>query len=421
MSEPGDLGPVSDAASYPVDGVVPTDIERPASVEALSTVLGDAEAAGQAVVLQGGRTAVGIGNVPSRYDLALDLSALDQVISLEPEDFTITVEAGMAVSTLQLALAAHGQFVPLDVARAEQSTVGGLVARGRGGPRRARFGSVRDWLIGTSMVLADGTLIKGGGRVVKNVSGFDLPKLFAGSFGTLGAIVQATFKVRPMPAVDVTIVHACPDVQAAAKLSLSLSRSRTLDAAVALDAASASAAGLGDGGGGGGGGGATLALRVAGVREAVESELAALQSELSGSTPEASDPNFWQAISDLEFVQSAKDRGLLRLGGPVSIQNAVYQAALEVTADEARVWGYADSGLVFVSLEAGAIAAVSTSLRERFGAQGLSVIVDAAPPELKAGIDIWGGGNEGIEIMREIKRRFDPKSTLSPGRFVGGI
>ena len=105
----------------------------------------------------------------------------------------------------------------------------------------------------------------------------------------------------------------------------------------------------------------------------------------------------------------------------MSIQNAVYQAALEATTDEARVWGYADSGLVFVSLEAGAIAAVSTSLRERFGAQGLSVIVDAAPPELKAGIDIWGGGDEGIEIMREIKRRFDPKSTLSPGRFVGGI
>lgn len=416
MSEPGELDPVSDATNYAVDGVVPTEIVRPASVEALSAALGEADAAGQAVVLQSGRTAVGIGNRPSRYDLALDLTALDQVVSLEPEDFTITVEAGMPVSTLQLALAAHGQLVPLDVARAEQSTVGGLVARGRGGPRRARFGSVRDWLIGTAIVLADGTSIKGGGRVVKNVSGFDLPKLFAGSFGTLGAIVQATFKVRPMPAIDVTIAHHCPDVQAAAELGLSLSRSRTLDAAVALDAASASAAGFG-----GSGDGATLALRVAGVQEAVDSELAALQSELSGSTPEASDPQAWQAISDLESVQNAEERGLLRLGGPVSIQNAVYRAALEAAGGEARIWGYADSGLVFVSLEASAVAAVRTSLRERLGPQGLSVIVDAAPPELKAGIDVWGGGDEGVEIMREIKRRFDPKSTLSPGRFVAGI
>ena len=415
MSEPGEPDPVSDAINYAVDGVVPTEMVRPASVEALSTALGDADAAGRAVILQGGRTAVGIGNPPSRYDLALDLTALDQVVSLEPEDFTISVEAGMTVSTLQLTLAAHGQFVPLDVACAEQSTVGGLVARGRGGPRRARFGSVRDWLIGTAMVLADGTSIKGGGRVVKNVSGFDLPKLFAGSFGTLGAIVQATFKVRPMPAIDVTIAHHCPDVRAAAELGLSLSRSRMLDAAVALDAASASAAGFG------GGGGAMLALRVTGVREAVESELAALQSELSGSTPEASDPQAWQAISDLESLHSAEERGLLRLGGPVSIQNTIYQAALEACAAEARVWGYADSGLVFVSLEADAIVAVSTSLRERFGPQGLSVIVDAASPELKAGSDVWGGGDEGVEIMREIKRRFDPKSTLSPGRFVGGI
>lgn len=421
MSEPGEPDQVRDAASYAVDGVVPADILRPASTEALSAALGDANAADQAVVLQGGRTAVGIGNVPSRYDLAVDLSALDKVVDLEPEDFTITVEAGMRVSALQLALAAHGQFVPLDVAWAEQSTVGGLVARGRGGIRRARFGSVRDWLIGTSMVLADGTSIKGGGRVVKNVSGFDLPKLFAGSFGTLGAIVQATFKVRPMPAVDVTILHPCPNVQAAAELGLSLSRTRALDAAVALDAASASAAGLGLTDGGRDGGAAVLALRVAGVREAVESELTALQTELSGSTPDASDPQSWQAISDLEAPPGDNARGLLRLGGPVSIQDEVYRAALGAAGDDARVWGYADSGLVFVSLAADAIASVSTSLREQFRPQGLSVIVDAAPPALKAELDIWGGSDEGLEIMREIKRRFDPKATLSPGRFVGGI
>ncbi len=415
MSEPGEPDQVSDAASYAVDGVVPANVVRPTSVEALSAALGDADAAGQAVVVQGGRTAVGIGNVPSRYGLALDLSALDQVVSLEPDDFTITVEAGMRVSALQLTLAAHGQFVPLDVAWAEQSTVGGLVARGRGGMRRGRFGSVRDWLIGTSMVLADGTSIKGGGRVVKNVSGFDLPKLFAGSFGTLGAIVQATFKVQPMPAVDVTIVHPCPNVQGAAELGLSLSRTRALDAAVALDPTSASATGLGDGSS------AMLALRVAGVLEAVESELTALQDEISGSTPKASDPQAWQAISNLEASPGDNARGLLRLGGPVSIQHEVYQAALGAAGDDARVWGYADSGLVFVSLAADAIASVSTSLRERFRPQGLSVIVDAAPPELKAKLDIWGGSDEGLEIMREIKRRFDPKATLSPGRFVGEI
>ena len=105
----------------------------------------------------------------------------------------------------------------------------------------------------------------------------------------------------------------------------------------------------------------------------------------------------------------------------MSIQNPVYQAVLEAAGRTARVWGYADSGLVFASLESAAIAPVRTSLLERFGSEGLSVIVDAAVPELKAGIDVWNGGGEGIEIMREIKRRFDPNSTLSPGRFVGGL
>ena len=116
MSAPGNLDPFSEPTNYAVDGVVPSDAMRPASVEALSAALGEADATGQAVVLQGGRTTVGIGNPPIRYDLALDLSALNGIVNLEPEDFTISVEAGMPVSMLQLVLAEQGQFVPLDVA-----------------------------------------------------------------------------------------------------------------------------------------------------------------------------------------------------------------------------------------------------------------------------------------------------------------
>lgn len=407
---------------YLVDGHAPARVERPQNQDELATLLRDANSAGEAVILHGGHTGIEIGNPPSRYDLAIDLTALDQIVDLQPEDFTVTVQAGIAMSTLEQALAQHGQFVPLDAPLAERATVGGLVAKGRGGARRARFGTVRDWLIGCSMLLPDGTPIKGGGRVVKNVSGFDLPKLFAGSFGTLGCITQATFKVRPLPVADVTLLAPCDSFDAALELGRAMGRDvHGLEAAVALDAETAAQLNLDIG--------PALLLRIAGIGEAIDAMREILADRTpSGTTQQDTDTTLWHAVDDLEaplLEPSARaDDVLLRFGALPSHAPAIVAAIDTALGDQVRCWAYADTGLIFAALPPGdtdQTAATITELRGVVEARQGALTVERASPELKDQIDVWGDPGESVTIMRALKTQFDPKATLSPGRFVGGI
>ncbi|MCZ6707303.1 MAG: FAD-binding oxidoreductase [Chloroflexi bacterium] len=429
--------PEAETASRPartqdflVDGRTPARVERPQNQDELAALLREANSAGEAVILHGGHTGIEIGNPPSRYDLALDLTALDQIVDLEPEDFTVTVQAGISMSTLEQTLAQHGQFVPLDAPLAERATVGGLVAKGRGGARRARFGTVRDWLIGCSMLLPDGTPIKGGGRVVKNVSGFDLPKLFAGSFGTLGCITQATFKVRPLPVADVTLLAPCDSFDAALELGRAMGRDvHGLEAAVALDAETAAQLNLDIG--------PALLLRIAGIGEAIDAMREILAGRTpSGTTQQDTDPALWHAVDDLEapVLQSGvrADDVLLRFGALPShapaivaaIDTALAGVTTQAIQTKPRRWAYADTGLVFAALPVGdpsQTAATIAELRGVVEARQGALTVERASPALKDQIDVWGDPGEGVTIMRALKTQFDPKATLSPGRFVGGI
>ncbi len=426
--------PEAETASRPartqdflVDGRTPAHVERPQNQDELAALLRDANSAGEAVILHGGHTGIEIGNPPSRYDLAIDLTALDQIIDLEPEDFTVTVQAGISMSTLEQALAQHSQFVPLDAPLAERATVGGLVAKGRGGARRARFGTVRDWLIGCSMLLPDGTPIKGGGRVVKNVSGFDLPKLFAGSFGTLGCITQATFKVRPLPVADVTLLAPCDSFGAALELGRAMGRDvHGLEAAVALDAETAAQLDLDIG--------PALLLRIAGIGEAIDAMREILADRTpSGTTQQDTDPAAWHAVDDLEatvleatVLEPGARAGdvLLRFGALPSHAPAIVAAIDTALGDQVRRWAYADTGLIFAAFPTGdpdQTAATITELRGVVEARQGALTVERASPALKDQIDVWGDPGESVTIMRALKTQFDPKATLSPGRFVGGI
>ncbi len=405
-----------------VDGRAPARAERPSNQDELGALLRDANSAGEAVILQGGRTGIEIGNPPSRYDLAIDLTALDQIVDLEPEDFTVTVQAGISMSRLEQALAQHGQFVPIDAPLAERATVGGLVAKGRGGARRARFGTVRDWLIGCSMLLPDGTPIKGGGRVVKNVSGYDLPKLFAGSFGTLGCITQATFKVRPLPVADVTLLAPSDSFDAALELGAAMGRDvHGLEAAVALDAETAAQLGLDIG--------PALLLRIAGIGEAIDAMREILTDRTpNGTTQQDTDPTLWHAVDDLEALvvepSAHADNVLLRFGALPSHAPAIVAAIDTALEDQVRRWAYADTGLIFAALPAGdpsKTTATITELRGVVEARQGALTVERASSALKDQIDVWGDPGESVTIMRALKTQFDPKATLSPGRFVGGI
>lgn len=407
---------------FAVDGFLPQFALLPPTADALAAVLALAappafdDSAGLAVILHGGGSALHVGRPPDRYDLALDTRRLDRLIAYEPDDLTVTVEAGMSVARLHALLAARGQFLSFDVPFPTRATVGGALAAARSGPRRARFGGPRDWLIGCRIALPDGTLIRSGGRVVKNVSGYDLCKLFVGSFGTLGAIVEASFKLRPLPAADATLLLPTSGFDRALALARQIAATvNALHAVVALDEQSAHSLGLD---------GPAAVVRAGGVERAVAALLDQARALARASTtPMPSDPAFWQSLTDLE---GAVPRGLALLVRcsvpPARLADAA--AALRSATADLQLWAYADSGLLFAHLRTPTTAllpAIVQTARAAIEKLDGSLAVEAAPLQEKANIDLWGSPGDGLALMRRIKQQFDPNRTLSPGRFVGAI
>ena len=188
---------------YHLFGHLPSSVLTPKSPDEAQEIV--RRSAEQAIVPWGGGTRRHLGFAPAQYDLALSTERLDQITEYSPADLTVTAQAGVTVAELQDMLAAHGQFLPLDVAWPAQQTLGGIIAARADSLRRLVYGRVRDSLLGVAVINGRGELVKGGGKVVKNVAGYDLPKLYCGSFGTLGLIVEATFKVAPLPAASATV------------------------------------------------------------------------------------------------------------------------------------------------------------------------------------------------------------------------
>lgn len=409
---------------YAVDDLLPGVAVKATAIEDVERLQSLATERDLSVIAHGGRTMLDLGMPPRRYDVALDLSGMNQVVDYEPNDFTITVQAGMTLAELQRHLATNGQFLPLDHPHFERATLGGICAVGRGGLRRNSFGGPRDWLIGMRMVKADGTSIKGGGKVVKNVSGYDLPKLFAGSLGTLGVIVEVTLKLRPQPASDqIVAVNARSFESALAAARAAAQAAPFLNGCVALSAkASTNARGLG----------AKLLheqpavlLRANGLESAASEVLAeALRAvrEAGLEDPERTTTAIvetWQAVADLELQTRGEDVRL-RLGVPP----ANLPRALRILADrlsEARSWvAAADSGLAFVDVPT-VDAETVTAMRNVLGPLQGRLTIESGPIELKRTGNVWGPAGPGARLMHNIKEQFDPRNILNPGRYVDGI
>src|SRR5216117_339679 len=201
-------------------------VVEPGSVDEVATLLRDASRDGLAVIPRGGGTKLDWGRPPRRADLVLSTVRLDRVLEHAWGDMTATVEAGCTVARLQHALAEHGQRLACDPLWPERATIGGILAASDNGPLRARFGALRDLIIGVTLVLADGTVAKSGGKVVKNVAGYDLPKLATGSLGTLAVITQAVFRLHPLPHATRTLTFAAPDVDPLCELALAIQGSQ---------------------------------------------------------------------------------------------------------------------------------------------------------------------------------------------------
>ena len=192
-----------------IDGSAPLRMARPTTVAELGTLVTAARSAGHGVYPAGGRTTLDAGLPPAKLGVVVDTTALNEVIDYPARDMTITAQAGITLAALQGELAAEGQWLPVDVPAPEQATLGGAIALNKSGPRRYGFGTLRDFVIGISFVTDDGVEVKAGGRVVKNVAGYDLMKLQIGALGTLGVITQVTLKVKPRPEASAAVAFGC--------------------------------------------------------------------------------------------------------------------------------------------------------------------------------------------------------------------
>ncbi|HEU0168162.1 MAG TPA: FAD-binding oxidoreductase, partial [Chloroflexota bacterium] len=209
------VAPESELSWYSVDGLAPSVAAYPSSTAEAAAVVREAADNGWAVLPRGGGTQLDLGAPPRAFDVALCLANLNRVVEYEPADLVVTVEAGIRLGELQRILGEHGQFLALDPPLAEKATIGGILAANASGPQRVRYGTARDLLLGIKVVTADGRVTKSGGRVVKNVTGYDMGKLYTGSLGTLGLIAEASFKLAPLPQREATVLASFADVPSA--------------------------------------------------------------------------------------------------------------------------------------------------------------------------------------------------------------
>lgn len=407
--------------THVVDGLTPHFVATPSSVEQLAAVVAVANEADAGVIPWGGGQHMALGNIPTRYDVALRTAKLDRVLEYEPTDLVVAVEAGITLGRLQALLAEHGQSLPIDAPA--EAKIGGVLAAGVSGPSRHAYGLPRDWLLGCRVVLADGTIVKGGGRVVKNVAGYDLPKLAVGSLGTLGVVVEATFKVAPLPAVQETLVVTCSSLEAAADAVFAAdARGLALRASAVLDAhAAAALPELPQG--------PLAAYWLAGPSAAVERttrDLADLVESAETRRLEGEESSrFWAQLT--EAIAAPADGVALSAMLPPSAVVAVMQrlATLheEAGASVASL-SYPTTGIVLARLGAAPdeqLVRIIEQARHAAEEAGGSLVVTAAPIAIKQRLDVWGDTGTALPLSRRLKDQFDLRGTLNPGRFVGGL
>ncbi|HUK13020.1 MAG TPA: FAD-binding oxidoreductase [Thermoanaerobaculaceae bacterium] len=400
------------AAADAVLDAVPPVVFEPASTAEAAEALRECAGEKRAVVFVGGGTELGVGAPPRGLGAVLRTGALSRVVEYAPADQIVTVEAGITLAALQGSLRGHHQRLALDPPRAGEATVGGIVAANSFGPLRTRYGTSRDLIVGVTLVRADGVVARGGGKVVKNVAGFDLPRLMVGSLGTLGLIATATFRLHPLPDESATLL--LPGLAAAAvrRLAARLREAQLEPAAVAVVGINPFDA----------------AVRFEGFTASVKAQserLAAIAGELGAACDRLAPA---PAASWWERHDAARSRGAVRLklaALPSQFETVAREAigAVATAAAGSEYVGYPTLGLGFVSAPAAGngLAAAIGAARAALERLGGSLAVHAAPPELRAALDPWGAAPPALALMRSLKAQLDPEARLAPGRQAGGI
>ncbi len=427
---------IEDRRKFSIDGKEPETVAYPVSSGEISQLLKEANEQGRAVSAVGHGAFLHLGAVPKRYDLALSTRALNHIIDYHPLDMTVRVEAGMTLAELQATLGENGQWLPLDPPLPEQATIGGIIAANLSGPSRLSQGMVRDFLIGLRVVRSDGTLFKGGGQVVKNVAGYDLPKLYCGSLGTLGIIVEATFMVRPRPEVQTTLAFTFPSAEKAGEAALKITGSDLQS--FFLELANFSHSTLSTSPPDREGQGEKekkyrLFLCFAGIREEVDDQSARVRDIIGEGEYQVEELGEEAARALSQILRDFPVSGKAALRCKVSLlptQLATFCADLDVEAQRRQVPGRllarAGNGVLYCAFDGEAVAdeqllALVDWIRVHATRNNGFAVVEAIAPALKERADVWGHVGKAFPLMRKLKETLDPNGILNPGRFVGGI
>jgi glycolate dehydrogenase FAD-binding subunit len=394
-----------------VAGVQPQLVVEPGSEQELAKVLQLANEARIAVIPRGGGTKLDWGNAPRRADLVLSTARLNRVIEHAWADMTVTVEAGCTIQTLQETLAQHGQRLALDTLWPGRATVGGVLSTNDSGALRLRFGALRDLIIGVTLALPDGTLASSGGKVVKNVAGYDLPKLVTGAFGTLGVITRAVFRLHPVPKATRTVSCLARDVPEAQRFLLAIQDSKLAHSALQVRCVA--------------GAQPQVDVLFEGVEAGLNAQAEQLKSMLAPALLTDPGPVVWKARGELYSAArgSESNCAVAKISVlPAGIGDAIATLAnASVTRLRCNTVVQATGiGCVHLEGEPSTIASVFKSLRAEIARTGGSLVVAHRPATMPP-LDAWGEPGDTLPLMRAIKQQLDPATTLNPGRFVGGI
>lgn len=378
----------------------------PANAEQIARILAYANQNNLAVTPTGGGTKIGWGN-PVAPNVLLSLERMTAVREHSWQDMTCTVQAGCSWNRLQSVLAQHRQMIALDPLWPERSTVGGIVATNDSGSLRLKYGSLRDLVLGMTIVLADGTIAKTGGKVVKNVAGYDLHKLMTGSFGTLGVIAEVNFRLHPIEESALTWTTAAPTPAQLEEPLHALLNSQLAPASVQIRATRETC---------------WLDVRISSRSECVPEAVSRLQ-KIFGSLPLAeSEHTVWAARQQIFDTPATTVLKISCLPTEICALIAEQQQWAGAQGVEIAIAAQA-SGLMSVAFSSAADPdpALLGALRARLRENGGSVVVLQVPDSLRGRFDVWGCNSTALPLMREIKRRFDVNRILNPGRFVGDI
>jgi glycolate oxidase FAD binding subunit len=391
-------------------GVRPRLALEPASVDEAAEAMRMLARDRLAVAFVGGGTDLDLGRPPARLDAVLHTRRLSRVREHAPSDQIVAVEAGMTLAELQRHLAPHRQRLALDPPAPERATVGGIVAANAFGPRRTRYGVARDLVIGMTVVRADGVVARGGGKVVKNVAGFDVPRLLCGSLGTLGLVAEVVFRLHPLPEASATVVFEGLE---AADVAETLPVLRDLG----VEPTALAALGAGPG--------FTVAVRFEGFAPGVREQVERTLSRAGGGDriEGAEEAALWARHDALRGAGDVRAKASFAPGRLAAAIDALGPLVSALRGGTLVLHPAVGVALVAGTLDdAAATASAVDGARAALGPMGNGALVlAAAPAALRARTDPWGPPPPAFEVMRRLKAQLDPDARLAPGRFVGGI